>query len=138
MKCKSCGAEVGSEYRLCPYCRSELEYPSQNGNQAQPTIIVQNITPTAPNGAAQNGNVPVPVSSSVNAVSYVSPKSKNLTLILAIFGGWLGIDRFYVGKAGTGIIYFFSFGLFGIGWLYDIIKAASGTFKDVNGLPITK
>ena len=29
MECKHCGAEVGEEYRLCPYCRSELEYPKQ-------------------------------------------------------------------------------------------------------------
>lgn len=134
MKCKSCGAEVGSEYRLCPYCRSELEYPtSQAGNQAQPTIIVQNITPTAQNGAPIQGYYP-----QNNAMSYVSPKSKNTTLLLAIFGGFLGLDRFYIGKAGTGIIYLFTGGLFCIGWIYDVIKAASGTFKDGNGLPIIK
>lgn len=25
MVCKNCGANVGKEYRLCPYCMSELE-----------------------------------------------------------------------------------------------------------------
>lgn len=43
MICKNCGAEVGSEYRLCPYCRSEIEYP--NSNNQQPQIIIQNVVP---------------------------------------------------------------------------------------------
>ena len=48
MQCKNCGAEVGIEYRLCPYCHSEIEYPNSNSQQPQ-TIIIQNVMPNANN-----------------------------------------------------------------------------------------
>ena len=33
--------------------------------------------------------------------------------------GFFGVHRFYYGKVATGILYFFTLGLFGIGWLID-------------------
>ncbi len=42
--------------------------------------------------------------------------------ILCIFLGWLGLHKFYEKKVLLGIIYFFTGGLFGIAWLYDILK----------------
>ena len=66
----------------------------------------------------------------------MSPKSRTVAAVLCFFLGVLGVHRFYVGKVGTGIIWLLTGGLFGIGWLYDIIKIASGTFKDANGFII--
>jgi TM2 domain-containing membrane protein YozV len=68
----------------------------------------------------------------------VSPKSKNMALILAIFLGYLGVHRFYVGKIGTGLLYFFTGGLYGVGWILDIIQIVSGNFRDNHGLPLVK
>ena len=68
----------------------------------------------------------------------ISPKSKIITLILVIFLGFLGIHRFYAGKVGTGIIWFLTAGFFVFGWIYDIIKIASGTFTDGMGFTIRK
>lgn len=65
-----------------------------------------------------------------------SPKSKWLSLILAILLGWLGIHRFYAGKIFTGILWLLTFGVFGIGWLIDVIIILCGEFHDSNGLPI--
>lgn len=39
--------------------------------------------------------------------------------ILLTFLGYLGIHRMYMGKWLTGILYFFTVGLVGIGWVYD-------------------
>lgn len=67
-----------------------------------------------------------------------SPKSRLAALLLAIFLGELGIHRFYVGKIGTGLIWLFTVGFFGIGWLVDIILIAAGVFRDGRGLPISR
>jgi len=39
--------------------------------------------------------------------------------LLLTFLGMFGIHRFYLGKWGTGLLYLLTFGLFGIGYLYD-------------------
>ncbi|HMP79698.1 MAG TPA: TM2 domain-containing protein [Pirellulaceae bacterium] len=44
----------------------------------------------------------------------------NLAWVMLCFAGWLGLHRFYQGKILTGLIYLFTFGLFGIGWVYDL------------------
>jgi TM2 domain-containing membrane protein YozV len=62
-----------------------------------------------------------------------SSKNKMTTLILCIFLGGLGVHRFYVGKIGTGIVWLLTGGVFGIGWLVDIIMIAMGKFKDKQG-----
>ncbi len=39
--------------------------------------------------------------------------------LLLTFLGFFGIHRFYLGKWPTGLLYLFTFGLFGVGYLYD-------------------
>ena len=41
------------------------------------------------------------------------------------FFGFLGCHRFYLGKPKTGTLYFFTFGLFGVGWIIDIFLIPS-------------
>ncbi len=48
-----------------------------------------------------------------------------LVLILSIFLGQLGIDRFMMGQVGLGILKLITFGGFGIWWLIDVIMIAT-------------
>src|SRR3954468_23868892 len=50
--------------------------------------------------------------------------SKLLGYLLWIFG-FTGAHRFYFGKPISGTIWFFTFGLFGIGWLVDLFLIPS-------------
>ena len=50
--------------------------------------------------------------------------SKVMGYLLWIFG-FLGAHRFYYGKPVTGTIWFFTFGLLGIGWLIDLFLIPS-------------
>jgi TM2 domain-containing membrane protein YozV len=62
-----------------------------------------------------------------------SDKDFLATLLLCLFIGVLGVHRFYVGKIGTGLLWLFTGGLFGIGWLVDLIFIISGNFTDKQG-----
>jgi TM2 domain-containing membrane protein YozV len=66
----------------------------------------------------------------------VSKRSRGLALVLSVFGGWFGLDRFYVGKVGTAIPKLCTFGGMGIWWLYDVILIATGEFRDSEDLPL--
>ncbi|MBU0936870.1 MAG: TM2 domain-containing protein [Spirochaetes bacterium] len=47
-------------------------------------------------------------------------KSKLVAYLLWWFLGVIGAHKFYIGKTGMGVLYFFTFGLFGIGWFIDL------------------
>ncbi len=60
-------------------------------------------------------------------------RSYVVALLLAIFLGYLGIDRFYLGYPGWGLIKLFTAGLGGVMWVIDIILIAFGILKPKRG-----
>ena len=48
-----------------------------------------------------------------------------LCLIMSVVFGSLGIDRFIMGKIGTGILKLITFGGLGVWWLVDVILIAT-------------
>lgn len=57
--------------------------------------------------------------------------NRNTALILCVFLGFFGIHQFYIGRKGKGFIYLFTLGIFGIGWILDIILILLNKFKDI-------
>lgn len=72
----------------------------------------------------------------VRAQKGASEKNHTIALLLAIFLGFLGAHRFYVGKPGTGILWLLTVGIFGIGWLVDVVWLLGNGFDDWSGAPV--
>jgi len=55
-----------------------------------------------------------------------------LVLVMSVVFGSLGVDRFIMGKVGTGILKLITFGGLGIWWLIDLILIATKhNYKDI-------
>lgn len=60
-------------------------------------------------------------------------KSKSTAIILSILLGNSGIDRFYLGYTGLGIVKLLTVGGFGIWWIIDLVMICVGSLKPANG-----
>lgn len=56
--------------------------------------------------------------------------NKKTELILCVFGGYIGLHKFYEKNMGMGVLYLFTMGLCGIGWIYDIAVLAANYNKE--------
>lgn len=111
--CPNCGKPVKDGQMYCSNCGANV-FNSADGKSDDTTKVVH-----------------VPTSDE-------SDKSRLISLLLCVLLGGLGIHRFYVGKVGTGILYLFTAGLFGIGYIVDLILIICGTFTDKEGKKVTK
>lgn len=59
----------------------------------------------------------------------MKPINPTVELCLCLFLGWAGAHKFYEGRIGMGILYLFTLGLFGFGWIIDTIKCIINFFK---------
>ena len=116
--CPQCGLPAGTRERRCQNCG---------------TRYFSNACPSCGYMAGPLRYTPVP-----QPQATVSPKSRTIALILCFFLGIYGAHRFYTGKIGSGILYICTVGVFGIGWIVDLILILSGAFKDKNGLPLAQ
>ena len=144
-ECPRCGAPL--EGATCSYCGYVEPQETQNSRMENGYVNPQDVNNngyTNPQGANNNGygtevfTNSVPVYPNQQYAEACSPKSKMLALVLCFLVGYLGIHRFYVGKYGTGIVWFVTAGCFGFGWVVDIIMIAIGSFTDNTGLPLKR
>lgn len=68
------------------------------------------------------------------------PEQKDflVALLLSIFVGSLGVDRFYLGYVGLGIVKLVTFGGCGVWTIIDVILIAMGKLPDATGRPLKK
>ncbi|GAA3282228.1 TM2 domain-containing protein [Paenarthrobacter aurescens] len=66
----------------------------------------------------------------------IPAKSFMTTWILALLLGGFGVDRFYLGKIGTGIAKLLTAGGFGIWSIVDLIITLTGNARDKQGRPL--
>lgn len=105
--CKHCGAKIPEEAVLCTACGRQVE---ELKGAAQPSIVINNEN----TNANMNMNV-------VGGGRFARPRNKWVALILCLLLGFVGAHKFYEGRTGMGILYIFTGGLLGIGWVIDII-----------------
>ena len=52
-------------------------------------------------------------------------------MILSVLLGWIGVDRFYAGHYGLGLLKLFTLSCYGIWWIIDIIMFATKNVRYV-------
>lgn len=136
--CKECGKEISENAISCPHCGNPQQNNMQNKKYClhcgeiidKDCIICPKCGKQVGELNNQNNDKNIIINTNSSATSSAStttrihsgrPKDKWVALLLCIFLGGLGVHKFYEGKVGMGILYLLTMGLFGIGWLIDII-----------------
>ena len=126
--CSECLVEVSGKM----YCKKDI------GNVVNEAKQQAAAPATAPSFVINNANTNANTNTNNNSmgISAQYQKSKVVAAVLCFFLGAWGVHRFYVGKIGTGLLYLFTCGLFGVGALVDFILIIVGSFRDKAGLPL--
>jgi TM2 domain-containing membrane protein YozV len=76
--------------------------------------------------------------SSLREQHATSQKNWIIALLLSILFGFLGADRFYVGRTGLGFAKLLTGGGFMVWWLIDVILLLSGEMQDDFGKKVQR
>lgn len=79
---------------------------------------------------------PQTLTPSMQTLPPAQPKDYMTASMLSLFLGYVGIDRFYLGYTGLGILKLMTFGGLGLWALIDQILIITGDMKSSNGVPM--
>jgi len=105
--CKHCGGKIPEAAVICTLCGCQVEDFKKT---EQPQVVINNTN--------TNANVNT---NRVGGGRMGRAKNKWVAFFLCLFLGFFGAHKFYEGKVGMGILYLFTGGLFGVGWIVDLI-----------------
>ena len=125
MTCPNCGGPRNREDRYCPYCKTKFD-PYATVPDAKQEIHIHYHQESRPEPEVRVEKIYVPREKT-------STKNRLVALLLCIFLGIFGAHKFYLGKIGVGLVYIFTYGLFGIGWLIDLVSLIAGNPCDKKG-----
>jgi len=117
--CMECGQNFNPSEMIpvgrkmyCKECASDL---LKEGKDAKVNIVNTN---TQTQAAATSGG-------------HVIKRNYMVALLLSIFVGWLGIDRFYLGQGFLGFLKLITLGFYGIWWFIDILLIGTKSIRGV-------
>ncbi len=120
-------AAGSTEWTTVAQRASELGLPPATGGQGAPPPPSYGAPPGQGYGAAPFYGHPG-----------FSDKEYLTALLLSIFLGGLGVDRFYLGYTGLGVAKLLTLGGCGIWSIIDIISIATGKMPDAEGRPLAR
>ena len=111
LKCKNCGSnsfrKIDKDSYECKYCGILLrkKFATIKEEEKKTSVLLDDF------------NEDKKIQSKQNSHNFAVVK-----LLLCIFLGYYGVHRFVEGKIGTGLLFLFTYGLFGIGYICDIFR----------------
>ena len=118
-KCKNCGAtsydKVGDTTYKCKYCGYSEEILTNDDRDKSQDEEIQELK-----GVIQELTKAQRQTEVYEHQDHII-KSALINFLICLFVGYLGVHRFIEGKYISGLIYFCTFGLFGVGVTIDCI-----------------
>jgi hypothetical protein len=108
----------------CPQCGANLNFDCPR-NVDIPGISVNCYFCGTPFIIQQPEPVPVEVKSCDRKLPVGRRKERKIAVLCALVGGMFGLNWFYEEKIVIGLVYLFTAGFFGIGWLVSIVYSLS-------------
>jgi len=128
--CKFCGEMISDQATTCPKCGAPVE------QAARPTVDTAKVDMFITVHGKEFPEIQLPYirekllkmdNDKLNQLNMLQFKNPTTILIVSIFLGELGVDRFMIGNTGAGVGKLLTCGGCGIWWLIDLFTISEKT-----------